>query len=356
MADPRIVEALLGQQTPERLSVLPHPRGVLQSEGYVSRGSVMNTPIAWDDWIAPQALAEVGDAFLLPGRVAQGEDVPIADIQKMALTWMGGGMGLGRAPQGSFGMFIGAQSKKWDAEAARRAVEMERAGRTPREIWTDTGTMRGPENALRQELSDHQMDLTPSVYDAKPQWINPTIPLSEGLSHRELQDAYPQFFTPQTRTGPYQLDAKQYPSWLEGSGQGSHADPTSVSQGKITLRATSPEKLRAQVAHELQHAVQYEEGWSKGGWPEQFISQSTHEVAQRHPELTGAAKKEAIQLRAFEHYRQLAAEIEARTTANRVKMTSEERRTNFPDSTSETIAGQPVTVQDHWRFPPFGSR
>lgn len=351
----RVVQALI-EREPERLSVLPHPYGILPSEGRVGHGSVMNAPIEWKNWIAPQILTETGRAIETPYRAARGETITPQGASSLALTMMGGGMGVGKAPPGSLGMFIGRSANTWDQAAAARAVDLERLGKTPREIWTETGTVRGPENALRQELSDQSLQLTSGPSPATSSWFNPVIPLSEGLHHPAFQQAYPDFFASSTVRPAYQLDAKQYPTWLEGLGEGRHQDPNTLSPGRITLRATSSEALREQMAHELQHAVQAKEGWSKGGLPAQFLKQSREEISRRHPELSGREQEEAIQLRAFERYRQLAGEIEARMTAKRLNLTPEERRATLPDFMNTERPGESVILQDHWRFPPAGHR
>ena len=73
----------------ERLALLPHPRGMLASEG---RGSVMSPGIDWTDWIAPEWLASlVGTG----GRIATG-DMDERDALNVALGMMGGGGMLGR--------------------------------------------------------------------------------------------------------------------------------------------------------------------------------------------------------------------------------------------------------------------
>jgi hypothetical protein len=51
-------------------------------------------------------------------------------------------------------IFIGPKAKTWDQGRADMAIAMEEARRTPQEIWQATGTFRGPDGALRQEISD----------------------------------------------------------------------------------------------------------------------------------------------------------------------------------------------------------
>ena len=58
------------------------------------------------------------------------------------------GLGVGKA------IFIGATAKTWNKAAAARAVELEKAGVSPEQIWRETGTFRSADGKLRQEISD----------------------------------------------------------------------------------------------------------------------------------------------------------------------------------------------------------
>ena len=51
-------------------------------------------------------------------------------------------------------IFIGKTAKTWNPRTAEKAVQMEAAGVDPETIWRETGTFRGPDNELRQEISD----------------------------------------------------------------------------------------------------------------------------------------------------------------------------------------------------------
>jgi len=61
-------------------------------------------------------------------------------------------MAMGQGTQSK--IFIGPDAKTWNRDAAMRAVNMERQGATPQEIWAATGTARGPDRMWRQEISD----------------------------------------------------------------------------------------------------------------------------------------------------------------------------------------------------------
>jgi hypothetical protein len=52
------------------------------------------------------------------------------------------------------GVFIGPKAKTFNKGKADMAIAMEEAGRTPAEIWQATGTFRGADGILRQEIDD----------------------------------------------------------------------------------------------------------------------------------------------------------------------------------------------------------
>jgi len=85
----------------ERLALLPHPRGMLASEG---RGSVMSPGVDMTDWIAPQWLAALMQGLQAPRAAYQGEEMDPRDALNVAGSAMGGGMLTGRGASGGLGM------------------------------------------------------------------------------------------------------------------------------------------------------------------------------------------------------------------------------------------------------------
>lgn len=81
----------------ERLALLPHPRGMLASEG---RGSVMSPGVSWADWIAPQWLAALSQGVQAPRAAYEGSDVDPRDALNVALNAMGAGTAAGTASRG----------------------------------------------------------------------------------------------------------------------------------------------------------------------------------------------------------------------------------------------------------------
>jgi hypothetical protein len=67
----------------------------------------------------------------------------------------GGGFAASRgAPTNALGMFIGPKSSAWNKANYEKAVEMEKAGARPADIWRETMTARGLDQKWRQEIPD----------------------------------------------------------------------------------------------------------------------------------------------------------------------------------------------------------
>jgi len=345
-------------------------------------GSVMNKR----SLALPGIVAGAVNAFTAPGRAYQGGyDVDESgnitpkfnapeEAANVAMNVMGGGLGASRAaggaPSGALGMFIGKSAKNWDAAAATKALEMEKAGVDPKMIWQETGTWKGPEGQWRQEISDKSSKITDDVYNqisANKQFKGP---MSQALRHEELYKAYPQ-----SLGIPTTMFADIAPSGNMSPGRsGTFQTP------QITVGGPSTMDQRSVALHELQHAIQQKEGLARGGSPEMFrqstdfSSKALQDAAildktmrasnlsqlealkrfevlfGRKPEAgafaalerVGTGKKldiardaareaEKLAKNPLESYRRLAGEAEARATQKRRNLTDEQRRAEFPE-------------------------
>jgi hypothetical protein len=248
-------------------------------------------------------------------------------------------------------IFVGEKSKNWNAANAAKAVEMEKAGAKPEDIWMATGTFRGPEGKLRQEISDQGLKINDYRNTGGAITIN----------HPELQAAYEQI----------PRGVKVRPS-SQIEGMAAYEAPKreldwQLGEGGI-IHVPSGERMPTDIyAHELQHAVQAKEGFARGGSPSQMIlvledlAKQKRDEAQQffrlstnqdplNPQIIkpGARKKglqlekEAQQLQdkamlayhseqvKMDLYNQLAGEAEARAVQKRMNMTPQERLATFP--------------------------
>lgn len=164
---------------------------------------------------------------------------------------------------GLAGMFIGKGAKTWDAIAAQKADDLLKQGIDPRDVWKQTGTLKGVDGALRQEIPDN-------LARAKPMdewsWGNretvksgdsTTSAAGEFLQHDALQGAYPDGML-DFGDANRRLTMTVKPSMSGGSYDNEY---------NIALGMDGNAINKSTGLHELQHAIQQREGWARGGSP-----------------------------------------------------------------------------------------
>jgi hypothetical protein len=249
-------------------------------------------------------------------------------------------------------IFVGPNSKTWNQAAANKALEMEKAGAKPEEIWAATGTFRGPEGKLRQEISDansmpgHKLYSWGEATDLQ-RGNSTVVRRQKALLHPELSAAYPDtknigvFLKPGRKGGYYETDRDNI--------------GVPISENGAVNRST--------MLHELQHAVQQREGFAGGGDPQTMIltleeiAKQKREQAQEMFRMSSAndplnptkivkpgARKKGLKLEQeareldekallayhseqakFDLYQRLAGEAEARAVQSRMNMTPQEQ-------------------------------
>ncbi len=315
-------------------------------------------PRKWDmsDWTAPEWLYEGARAFNLPGHVARGGEYEAKDVTDMGLALMGmgtTGAAMGMSPRGSLGMFAGRGAKTADLDQMKQAESMLDSGADRADVWQQTGWMRGPDGKMRFEIDD-------SAAVANSIGKKGRNRLPDALSHPDLYDAYPDLSGVGVQLrGKTGMDSVYYPSadsmkigqyagvgdlppevrraqlqeTLAGinlklknlservggritPGSSEHEEyialnalwqKTENSAGKTTGSSAVPSK--SVVLHETQHGIQGREGFAEGG------SSSGRSV------------------KAYDTYRRLAGEAEARNVQTRMDMTPEQRLAEPPWTT-----------------------
>jgi len=139
---------------------------IAQTLDRVSYGEPITTGAGMTTALRPEAKNTLGALLGLvpigraaePAAVATGRALePVAGRVAEAAYNRGGlaremAMAMGQGTQSK--IFIGPEARTWNRDAAMRAVNMERQGATPQEIWAATGTARGPDKMWRQEIDD----------------------------------------------------------------------------------------------------------------------------------------------------------------------------------------------------------
>jgi hypothetical protein len=191
-------------------------------------------------------------------------------------------------------IMMGENSKTWNHGNAALAKHMELQGADPLDIWQATGTFRGADGKLRQEIPDFAMEYNPkparkrqtdkyeknrdrsmaaattpeeqqNVRDYYKKELQDIIynlkgKASEFIDHPELRAAYPELFDRPFK----QLDPTN-PEYTAAENTSGFFQPTTQT---IVVNSDFPEHTkRDTVLHELQHAVQQLEGWQGGSSP-----------------------------------------------------------------------------------------
>jgi hypothetical protein len=290
-------------------------------------------------------------------------------------------------------IMMGPTSKTWNQASADLAMQMEREGRDPTAIWRATGTFRGADGKLRQEIPDWAMAFTPKAARQrqaeaytrrrdralaaattpeeaqdikefyKPELKNAIYNLkgktSEFIDHPELRAAYPELFNREFK----QLEP-DHPEFTSAQDVSGFFDPKTKA---ITLNGDFPENDQRDTAlHELQHAVQQIEGWQGGASPALMSlkmfqrDQAKKDLYRLERSLEGMRNSDPIKYASqiqveeqmlkkaqdelnktkqlenisdpFRAYERVSGEEEARAVERRSRMNDEELKNTFPEN------------------------
>ena len=252
---------------------------------------------------------------------------------------------------------MGPESKLWEPAMAFEAAKMEAKGVPADEIKRVTGMARGLDTQWRQELSDfwsfmkHEGNFG-EVHGKIAKDKEPLV--SDILEHPELMKAYPELG-----------DIKVIPVKSTENFKGSY-DPL---KNEISLREDlSPAEARSVITHELNHVIQIKEGMNVGGNPEDMAiwlkeeSQARMALAQEKLDAldvkiaerraSGISDDDLMQQKfnatnefydakkfgerdAYEDYKRLAGEAEARMVQARMGLTESQLREYYPYEKSQ---------------------
>jgi hypothetical protein len=198
-------------------------------------------------------------------------DRPFQVTNQNALGQLGENVLTGELGIAPVGMFIGQGSKAWKPEQAFKAAKLEKQGKSPQEIWSETGTARFADGQWRQEISDADAKMI-----AKPtkEALSKNPNMQDVMSHPELYQSYDEM-----------LSTKLKPQ--EGYAGGSYESAT----GNIGLKPLSvladwrmsafkDPKIKT-LLHESQHKIQGIEDWARGGGYNEFTQQADAEIAKK---------------------------------------------------------------------------
>lgn len=217
------------------------------------------------------------------------------------------------------GILAGPRAKGINNIALAMAMKDQRKGRPGAEIWAEHGWGKGPDGFWRTEIDDNmsQLNMLPlPVKGMEPgSYIEmgkggPMGPLQYSFQHPGFARAYPEIW--QNSNATLSIDSRIKPGQSRGSFSrfGHRGDGVPVPGGDISAMAGNPFELKNTVLHELQHAVQRQEGFAGGGAPSMFRTNDPGE--------------------AFRLYQRLGGEAESRLVEARRAMLPQQRRAAFP--------------------------
>lgn len=336
------------------------------------------TPEEIENWSYGNAPMQIPEMSNVP-QFKRGRAQSLAD----ALTTLAPGI---KATEGlPAGLsFIGPKSRNWDKVAAELAVKKLDEGADPAEVWREHLIGRMPDKTLFSEISDAEMShviplnkwvnrengqfMAPNIstaWDEAASTLTPNAPvrIKRLFNHEQLKNEYPYGFTKNYENQSI-MDMPVFMTEKNSQSFGSLGD------GDLTLHPSLlPKEARSTVLHELQHAIQNQEGWSQGGnldsaasfYIENYLSPKLKELNNsinegtklrgnitnedeyaanvlRHKQLVAEREKLNDEVSNIENnqapklrlYNRLAGEAQARATQDRLDMDMAQRRENYP--------------------------
>ena len=259
------------------------------------------------------------------------------------------------------GLFAGSKAKGFkDAEQAGKTFDGKYDGLKRFEIDDSKASLKATpkelSEATRKRLAQDKADImkqykdgTFSEEEAKklldknfldmPSGNDGTYKLSQVLDHKELFDNYPKLY-----------DAKVTFTEMPKGANG-YFDKNS---NEIVLNSNmSEEKIKSSLLHEIQHVIQKKEGFARGGSAQEFYNDAKRKIDLLKYELDFEPDefirdKKLKQLnelettfnngykeKAYDMYKRLAGEIEARDVQARADLTAEQRAKIEPYSSED---------------------
>jgi hypothetical protein len=275
-------------------------------------------------------------------------------------------------------MFIGPSSPMFNKQMAFEATKLSKRGKTPQEIWQQTGTVKGPDGQWRQEISDDLSTMKgagafeKTIMNAYERGRKKTgdqlykTTVDDVFFHNQLSQAYPELMRIETQMMP--------------KGKTARGSLSGTSDGQILrMQETLPSNdARSTMLHELQHGIQEREGFAVGGNTRDFAAmraKALDQIGNLNTQMSALAKQmenkalpkaqqdalraqydQAMEARQglvsnasidpMQAYGNLMGEAEARLTQRRMNLNPQQRKENFPfQYTGETGFGLDVPLE-----------
>lgn len=242
-------------------------------------------------------------------------------------------------------LFGGEMAAEAPIDGMYQAKELQGQGRTQQEVWNQTGWLQGKDGRWRFEIDDSgaQLDLTKA---------GPGATLKDVLYHPELFRQYPQL-------GEVAVKFQPLPDSNTLARYNSRNNTITFN----TQPKANPSRTLLEVTlHEVQHAIQAEEGFARGGnldkaekWKLEQLRSLAEQMPQYQQLISGTQKRDFVmdlfKQTAMDHtletarnkaYSELLGEQEANEVMLRKDYSPQERRQKTPHQYSDPL----VVLQD----------
>jgi hypothetical protein len=240
-------------------------------DGVQSPGEAVGQALNALPGTAAQAL---WDSIAAPGRAARGEPMTTEAPIAMAMDWGSAGVGAAAAlpsPEGAVGIFAGRRAQTANQNEMMRAMAYESMDRTPEQIHRETNWFRGADGQWRFEIDDSQARIRPEMFR---EGVPENLTVGQFMDHEALFEAYP--------------NLRDLPMEFRRNADGSHGflQPTADERGAALLNVSpDADNQLSTTLHELQHAVQYREGFAPGSSTLRSIQPELRDNLAQHEEL-----------------------------------------------------------------------
>lgn len=138
-----------------------------------------------------------------------------------------------------------------------------------KEVWRETGWLKGAENKWKFEIDDSEAKFNSKKLKNRKKGLGIADTLSQLLSHNELYKNYPQLRNILT-TIKVDFDSTKSTGTYTPAIDRSSAGLFDL-EAEIKIEVNSIKKIKPSLLHEIQHAIQEIEGFTKGGLLKEFL-------------------------------------------------------------------------------------
>lgn len=238
------------------------------------------------------------------------------------------GVGAPAAEAGAAGIFGGKLAKTADIEKLIFANKMKELGRSPSDIWKETGWFKSiPDQKWKFEIPDDAARVVQHGLDYTKDGNFVSGPSAAIFDHPELYKAYPEL-------GNYPMYNTVLQKPLNEYGRGSFTPATKT----VEVEAPNLKNATGVGLHEMQHAVQNLENFQQGGNPS-FMAKLQEQTPEKLPLHEWKSDPRDM-------YQRLAGEVEARNVTDRWEHLPSEIRSKITPWQSHDVVTNQQLVYD----------